>query len=183
MKTIKTLAIFIVLNTGIISLLISQTAPFNLDVYKDFIKDNKDMTTSDLLEMYPAGYFLDDVNLSYADALYFDVIDDEYNLTGDEKELLRKNGFVVTERLRQESFNEHFKVIYKKDLPVFISTDAILHAYHASYDAILRDVEQGYLIDKVKMLLKKMHTSIDGLVKNYESDPQMEKMLRMWMCI
>ncbi len=178
MKTIKTLLFIGVLSIGIFNLLFSQTTPFNLDSYKKFLTENKDMTPTDLLEMYPAGYFLDDVDLSYEDAIYFNAIDREYNITGDEKELIRKNGFVVTERLRHESFNDHFKVIYKRDLPVFISTDAILHAYHASYDAILRDVERDYLIGKIKVLLKKMHNSMSMLVQNYENDAQMEKMLQ-----
>jgi hypothetical protein len=178
MKTINTLLFIIALNTGTLNLLISQTAPFNLDAYKDFLKDNKDMTPTDLLEMYPAGYFLDDVNLSYEDALYFNKIDNEYNITGREKEFLRKNGFVVTERLQEESFDKHFRVIYKKDLPVFISTDAILHAYHCSYDAILKDVELNFLIDKLKVLLKKMHSSMGKLVQNYKYMAEMEKMLQ-----
>lgn len=175
---IKTLLFTIGLNMGVINLLISQTAPFNLDAYKDFLQENKDMTTTGLLEMYPAGYFLDDVDLSYEHALYFDTIDLEYALSGDEKDLLRKNGFVVTERLRQPSFNEHFKAIYKRDLPVFISTDAILHAYHCSYDAILRDVEIGYLVDEIKSLLTKMHASMDQLVQKYGDQEPMESMLK-----
>ena len=178
MKTKKTLLSLIALNMGIFCLLNPQSAPFNLDTYKDFLQENKDMTPTDLLEMYPAGYFLDDVNMYYEDALYFDTIESEYNLTADEKELIRKNGFVVTERLRQESFNDHFKVIYKRDLPVFISTDAILHAYHCSYDAILRDVELDYLIDKIKELLLKMHSSMDKLTLNFRRDTEMRQMLK-----
>ncbi len=178
MKTIKALLFIIVLTTGILNLLISQTAPFNLDTYKDFLKDNKDMTPTELLEMYPAGYFLDNVNLSYEDALYFDKIVREYNITEHEKEFLRKNGFVVTERLRQGSFDYHFRLIYKKDLPVFISTDAILHAYHCSYDAILKDIELDYLIDKLGVLLKKMHSSMDKLVLKYSPYAKMKKMLQ-----
>ncbi len=178
MKRIKLLLFLGALNSCMFSQLFSQTAPFNLDSYKKFLSDNKDMTPTNLLEKYPAGYFLNEVNMDYHDALYLDSIDAEYNISRDEKELLRKNGFVVTERLRQESFNDHFKVIYKKDLPVFVSTDAILHAYHASYDAILKDVEMDFLIGKLQLLLQKMSGSMFNLVKKYENNPEMEKMLK-----
>ncbi|HCY43682.1 MAG TPA: hypothetical protein DHV48_20505 [Prolixibacteraceae bacterium] len=178
MKTIKILLILGALNTGIFSQLLSQTAPFSLDSYKKFLSDNKDMSPTNLLEKYPSGYFLNELNMEYNDALYLDSIDAEYNITRDEKELIRKNGFVVTERLRQESFNDHFKVIYKKDLPVFVSTDAILHAYHASYDAILKDVEKDFLFDNIQLLLFKMSRSMSDLAKKYGNNPGMEKMLK-----
>ena len=52
-----------------------------------------------------------------------------------------KNGFVVCERLGTASFAEMYYKIYSRDLPVFISADSILHAWHRSYDAILRTLE------------------------------------------
>ncbi len=49
--------------------------------------------------------------------------------------LIKKNGFMVSERLfKYSSFGDAFLDIYHKDLPVFVSTDAILHAFHISYD-------------------------------------------------
>ena len=176
MKTKTTLLIITALCFVVVNQSNSQTTSFNLDTYKEFLKDYKDMTPTELLEMYPSGYFLDEVDIPYESASFFESIDFEYNLTSDEKNLLGKNGFVVTERLRQPSFNDHFKVIYKKDLPVFISTDAILHAYHCSYDAILKVIEQDVLADQLKSLLTKMHSSLSELSQSYEDQQQIGKM-------
>lgn len=44
---------------------------------------------------------------------------------------------MVSERLGTRTTTDMFYRIYKRDLPVLITTDAILHAWHRSYDAIL----------------------------------------------
>ena len=58
------------------------------------------MTASELLQMQPAGDFKEDVNIPWESVLHHDLIEAEYNLTDYEKSLLRKHGFVVTERLK-----------------------------------------------------------------------------------
>jgi hypothetical protein len=59
--------------------------------------------------------------------------------------LLKQNGFVVGERLGGTSPTQLFYRIYARDLPVFITTDALLHAWHRSYDTILAEIEQNSL--------------------------------------
>ena len=68
--------------------------------------------------------------------------------------------------------------IYEKDLPVFVSTDAILHAFHISYDRILKDVELGILIDRITNLLQMLHNNLPALAANYSAYPEMSTMLR-----
>ena len=65
------------------------------------------------------------------------------------------------------SFGESFLEIFHKDLPVFVSTDAILHAFHISYDRILKDAELGFLIEKVKTLLQTLHSQQSYLNTKY----------------
>jgi len=60
--------------------------------------------------------------------------------------------------------------IWRKDLPVFITTDAILHALHRSYDNILKYVEVNYLIPKLTELLNQIHSSIPKLESKYSTD-------------
>src|SRR5262245_59355784 len=43
-------------------------------------------------------------------------------------------GFVVSERLGSDSFADVFYKVWHNDLPVFISTDAILQAWHRTHD-------------------------------------------------
>jgi len=70
-----------------------------------------------------------------------------------ELEIFLKNGFVVSERLGDRSFAETFFKLWHADLPVFISTDAILQAWHRTYDAMLEELEETQLYAAVEALL------------------------------
>jgi hypothetical protein len=156
----------------------AQTPQFDLAKYQQFLDENADMTTSELLEMNPAGDFQEQVGAPWESVIYHDVIDAACKLTADEKQLLDSNGFVVMERLRQQSVVDQLLYIWRNDLPLFISTDAILHALGRSYDRIIKDVEMGLLIDRLSMLLTHMHNRLPDLDVKYSANPQMRPMLR-----
>ena len=156
----------------------TQTSQFDLDQYVQFLEQHKNMAQSQLLEMHPAGIFNKEVTTSWNSALYHDSIEIKYNLTDYEKTLLNKHGFVVTERLQSGGFGIQFLDIWEKDLPVFISTDAILHAFHLFYDKMLMQVESGVLIDRVTDLLLQMHTSLPDLDAKYSANEAMDQMLK-----
>ncbi len=105
---------------------------FNIEDYQEFLQQHQNMSTEELLQMHPAGIFSDQINSNYTEALYFDSIDAYYNLTEYEKSLIGDHGFMVSERLDKISFGEAILEIFHQDLPVFVSTDAILHAFHVS---------------------------------------------------
>ncbi|MCB0743311.1 MAG: DUF3160 domain-containing protein, partial [Ignavibacteriae bacterium] len=128
---------------------ISLFAQFNTDSYKQFLTQNENLTTADLLKMHNAGFFFFFFNANWQNALFSDSIEIKYELTEDEINLINKNGFAVSERLQQPSFGAQFTDIYHKDLPVYISSDAILHAFHTTYDKILKDIELNILIGKL----------------------------------
>ncbi|MGE5860507.1 MAG: DUF3160 domain-containing protein [Ignavibacteria bacterium] len=156
----------------------AQSGNFNINEYNSFLNTHKNLSTGQLLDMHPAGTFSNNININPGSALYFQNISSEYNLTEYEISLLQKNGFMVSERLSRHSFGEAFLDVYHKDLPVFISTDAILYALHMSYDNILKDVELGILIDKVKSLLQLLHSNLNSLNSVYSSNSEMQTMLR-----
>ena len=128
--------------------------------------------------MHPAGIFTDQINSNYTEALYFDSIDAYYNLTEYEKSLMADHGFMVSERLDKISFGQAILEIFHQDLPVFVSTDAILHAFHVSYDRILQDMEIGLLEPKLIELLNGLRNSMPQLHNRYSSIPDMMTMLR-----
>lgn len=156
----------------------AQPTQFNINEYKQFLQSHQNMVTSKLLEMHSAGTFRSNLNLNYPSALYFDSIDSKYNLTLYEKDLINDNGFMVSERLTKSAFGEAFLEIYNNDLPVFVSTDAILHAFHVSYDRILKDVELGILIDRITSLLQTLHNNLPALAAKYSAYPEMNTMLK-----
>ena len=156
---------------------VAQSTQFNMDEYKQFLQSHQNMPTSELLEMYNAGYFVDDLNLSLNDVRYLDSITEKCSLTDYEVSLLKKNGFFVSERINKTSFGQAFLEIFHRDLPVFVSTDAILHSFHISYDRILKDTELGFLIPKVKQLLQTLYSQQSLLSLKYGNIPGMMKML------
>jgi len=88
-----------------------------------------------------------------------------------QKELLSHNGFVVVPQGYAQIYD-----IYKqgkdRGVPLFITTDAVLHAYHILYDYVLRSVEYDHLIADARALSRAMlaaaeqqHRSATGDVK------------------
>jgi hypothetical protein len=174
MKAFKILPVFFLfLNLNILA-----QSSFSLDAYKQFLSGHQNMVSQDLLQMHPAGIFNAKINQSYSDALFFHQIDSIYNLTSYEKDLIYQNGFMVSERLSENTFGIPLLEIYHRDLPVYISSDAVLHALHQSYDRILKDVELGMLISKVQILLNQMHQKMPQLAARYSSNPDMLQTLK-----
>lgn len=128
--------------------------------------------------MYNAGKFLGKIPSFPTDAKYLDSITIKYKMTDDELGLLKKNGFVVTERNSKFSMRDMLADIWQKDLPVFISTDLVHNAFHESYDAILKQLEIDFIIPKLGELLLSMHSKLGELDKKYSSVPVMKNSLQ-----
>lgn len=146
--------------------------------YAAFLAQHRDMTASDFLAMHPAGAFLEKVGAPWESIACHEIVDAACQLTPYEKTLLQDNGFVVTERLRQYSVIDQMVFAWEKDLPLFLSADAILHALGLAYDQILIDVEVGVLYGRLDSLLAKMHASLPTLAARYSAHDAMERMLR-----
>lgn len=162
----------------VFSLVLYGQSNFNIEAYRQFLKSHQNLSTKGLLSMHPSGTFLLNINTPYNDSRLFSRIDSFYSLTNFEKELLNKHGFMVSERLKKISFGESLMEIFHADIPVFVSVDAILHAFHISYDRILIDVEIGLIYDKLKQLLQTLHSNQNLLATKYASSSQMQIMLK-----
>ena len=76
-------------------------------------------------------------------------------LTGEAKELLVKNGFVVI----PSDYKQVYDVYTDNEdngIPSFVTTDAILHAYHILYDNALRSIEGDIFWDMLSSLTEEM---------------------------
>ncbi|MFN8359487.1 MAG: DUF3160 domain-containing protein [Candidatus Kapaibacterium sp.] len=121
-------------------------AQLNTDAYFKYLEAHKNMSAQELLLEYPAGVFAATAPTDLTNAEFFSAIDVKYKFTPYEKELAAKHGFMVTERLSYPTYAAAFADAYIKDLPVYISSDAILHALHRSYDNMLADIE-SYILE------------------------------------
>ncbi|MCK5455663.1 MAG: DUF3160 domain-containing protein, partial [Melioribacteraceae bacterium] len=160
-----------------LQLIVAQSS-FSVDDYQLFLQENANITSQQLFETHNAGEFKASVTSGWNSALYHDSIEIKLKLTNGEKSLIDKNGFVVSERLAKGSFGEQLEEIYHSDLPLYISSDAILHAFHASYDKILKQTELRILIDRITTLLENMNGSFTVLETRYNQDDNLKQMLK-----
>jgi len=75
----------------------------------------------------------------------------------------KTNGFVVSEGLGAPSCGEIYYRIFSGDLPVFITTDSILQAWHRSYISILEELEAVYLSRSLETILDGMASQIPAV--------------------
>lgn len=154
---------------------------FSPEAYEQFLQDNADLTASDIIQRYkPDSPFYNSRSdqLETDNYAYLDSIEIKYGLTADEKQKLQDNHFVVTERLSYDCFGRAMHDIYENDLPVFITTDAILYALHFSYDRILLDIEKTLLEDKLRTVLDGLYVNVRKLQSAYANQPELVEPLK-----
>jgi hypothetical protein len=84
----------------------------------------------------------------------------DFRMSPTELAILRQHGFVATKRLAQPHFSEAFYRLWNDDLPVFISTDALLHAWHRSYENMLMELEVFWFTTVIREILDAMAQQI-----------------------
>lgn len=83
-----------------------------------------------------------------------------FALTEAEESLYRRAGLVAFDRGPRQSMASAYLEIYKRDLPVLITTDSILHAMHRSFDALLEELELGQFAPALRQVLEKTHDAL-----------------------
>jgi hypothetical protein len=84
------------------------------------------------------------------------------------------NGFVVSERLGAPSFSEIYYRLFHADLPAFITSDSILHAWHRSYQSMLEELEEIQLSTLLSGMLSNMSQQLPQTWQQYGSGPLRE---------
>lgn len=95
----------------------------------------------------------------------------DFRLNAAELATFKKLGFVVSERLATRSFGEMMYRIYNDDLPIFVSADAILQAWHRTYAGMLQELEETYFHAEWKNVLEKMAERLPVLYEAHGSGP------------
>jgi hypothetical protein len=110
--------------------------------------------------------FLEQLPFEPTKSRYFDLIQYRLELTNSERELFSKNGFVTIDQGRELSFPGAYEQVYTLDLPVFITSDSILHAFHRSYDEILKEFESSYARTALGEILTECQSSLAKRVQD-----------------
>jgi hypothetical protein len=93
-------------------------------------------------------------------AKHFEQIKTKLKMTDQELQLYRKHGFVSVDHEQRYSFGSAYYQIYSAHLPVFVSSDSILHALHRSFDDLLAELELTLIVPLLDSILAKTHDSL-----------------------
>ncbi len=95
------------------------------------------------------------------DLEYFQLINESLNLTNAELQLLDQNGFIVLNRLGVDHLLDSFYWYWKKDLPIVITSDSMLHTWHLIFNEILKKYEEQLLVPVLNEWACSVFDSID----------------------
>ncbi|MBN2340351.1 MAG: DUF3160 domain-containing protein [Deltaproteobacteria bacterium] len=94
---------------------------------------------------------------------------DAFSFSSTLKRQLSQNGFGVipatTPEMKQlygKGFSSIYYEIYEADLPVFVTVDAIFHAFHRSFDLLMETAEERILVYELYDLLRALLMSLDA---------------------
>ena len=149
--------------------------------YYQFLQSHQNVTTDDILAQFaPETPYFSGVqpDVSLKQTAFLDSVREKFNLTPDEWTHLKNFHFMVTERLSYSTFGAAFHDVYRKDLPVFITTDAILHPLHKSYDVILRQIEYGMLRLRLEKVVNQLYSAFPQLADRYKTETKLDTALQ-----
>jgi Protein of unknown function (DUF3160) len=88
-----------------------------------------------------------------------------FALSDDQRQRLAQDGFVVSPGAEKEFFTVYEKARYA-NVPIFVTSDSLLHVYHLLFDKILRTAEVQYFIP----LLRDLNAAVlDRTQNEYEA--------------
>ena len=95
----------------------------------------------------------------------------DYRLDTNEFAIFRTNGFVVSERLGSASFADGYYKLFTDELPVFITADSILHAWHRTYISMLEELEELQLATLLEQVLTNSAAQLPQTWAQYGGGP------------
>jgi hypothetical protein len=98
-----------------------------------------------------------------ASADFMELVQRELGLAVEDIEKLSSHGLVLVDPQVEQSFPGAYYRLYARDVPLLITTDSILHAFHHSYDKMLVDLETNVFAPRLEQLLADVHA---GLMQN-----------------
>lgn len=115
------------------------------------------------LEQRHSPAFLPAHELDVGKAKHYQRFVDAFQLSKAERERLQTRGFVVVPARGPGGAGpvDVYYRVFAADLPVFVSADSVLHAWHRSYDEILELTEQEALVPSLIEVLHHTHAALD----------------------
>jgi len=107
----------------------------------------------------------------------FKTVDDLFTLTNQQKKLLRNNGFVVKDYSVENDITEPYNYLKDHEIPVFVTSDTLLHLYHIMFDQTLKGIEEREFFDGILDLSKAL---FDKSMQDYDTftEPDLKETAR-----
>ncbi len=80
----------------------------------------------------------------------------EFNLTEKQKDFLKENGFVIIDYGKIDDISKVYGEMIAKGIPIFITSDTLLHLYHIQFNEILKSIEEREFFDEITEISKAM---------------------------
>lgn len=117
-----------------------------------------DPTTSEYWNLYSIDPAVWNATNSFQNRRLFD-----FRLNPQESAVFQTNGFVVSQRMQRKSFADVYYDIYTDELPVYVTTDSILQAWHRSFITMLAEIEETGFQPTLSDLIVSMSAQVPAL--------------------
>jgi hypothetical protein len=159
MKTLKLFLIFILILAGW-QVQAQMMADITSDISTDFATYHP----------YPANFTPQippySVEYDFSNVLNFHWFEDRFNEY--ELNLLRYNHFAVKKSHYTQLYDIYNESTYDA-IPIFVTTDAVLHIYHVLYDKMLEEIEMNKFVPALRDLTDEMIQQTESVYQNTEN--------------
>ncbi len=90
--------------------------------------------------------------LDLADIENLETVEGAFHLTGEQRGLLRRNGFVVVDDGAVGDISVSYRRVQRMGLPIFVTSDTLLHLYHVQFSQLLKGIEEQVFYDDIANL-------------------------------
>jgi len=103
-------------------------------------------------------------------------IDSQFQLGANQKELLQQNGFVVIP-WSGDDIVEPYTAMKEQGVPIFVTSDTLLHLYHIQFNEILKRIEEEEFFDQ---LIDMSQAMLERSIQDYNTftDPDLKEAAR-----
>ncbi len=88
------------------------------------------------------------------------------------KALLEQNGFAVWDEGKRDDVVKFYENLRNRGIPIFITSDSVLHLFHIQMDQLLRIIEEQYLYFDLLQLSSAMYQSLNRLAVESHGTPR-----------
>ncbi len=114
--------------------------------------------------------------LDLGEVTNFGEVSSRFGLNENQERLLEKNGFVVIP-WHGDDIVKPYKMLKEQGIPIFVTSDTLLHLYHIQFNEILKRLEEEEFFDE---LIDMSQAMMERAIRDYKSftDPDLKEAAR-----